>query len=70
MSRGRGGVEEEGDMARPLLLLVAGGEAPGGEAAAHTAGHPGSGAGQHAEDGDWDEAAGDDVRGVSVRWRL
>ena len=62
-------MEEEGDMARPLLLLVvAGGEAPGGEAAAHTAGHPGSGAGQHA--GDWDEAAGDDVRGVSVRWRL
>ena len=47
MSGGRGGVEEEGDMARPLLLLllVAGGEAPGGEAAAHTAGHPGSRAG-------------------------
>ena len=22
------------------------------------------------ETGDWDEAAGDDVRGVSVRWRL
>ena len=55
-------MEEEGGMARPLLLLVvAGGEAPGGEAAAHTAGHPGSGAGQHA--GDWDEAAGDDVKG-------
>ena len=64
MSGGGGGVEEEGDMARSLLLVVAGGEAPGGEAAAHTAGHPGSGAGQHV--GDWRLGRGclDDVKGV------